>query len=286
MNKRKRPKRIIAPPVKSLKIQEMMYRKQLNRLGKMLIKAVREDVLSFIKTHEAEYVADGIGAQLGTIFENLNAKFTGPLVSGFAQVTSSEMVEKIFRSNKRKFDNSIYRALGVDATAIISNEGLEDLLTLSKKDGVILIKSLPQEYLKEVEIIVNNGVKTGARYSEIAKQISARVPGSSNRKLANRIKTIARNEVSTINSQINLRRSEALGIEKAIWRTSEDERVRGNPSGKYPKAIPSHFKLNGKEFDLKKGMKTETGEYIWPGGPINCRCSYSPIIEWDKISGQ
>lgn len=251
----------IAAPVKSLKGQEIAYRRQLNKLGKALIIAVRENVLVYLKANQSTYVSDGIGLDLGVIFENLNTRFTGPLAQSFAKVSASTMVEKVAKSNKGKFDRTIQRAIGVDLGGIIATEGLNDFVELSVNKNVSLIKSLPEEYLKQVETIVNNGVVSGARYSEIAKQIVAK-SGSANSKLAGRIKTIAMNEIQTINSQITLRRSESLGIREGIFRTSGDEKVR-----------KCHDELDGIKYDLSKGAWSKTcGKFIQPGiTDINCR---------------
>lgn len=240
-------------------------------MGKALVVAVREQVLPFLNANKSTYTIDGIGDQLGIIFSKLNQQFTGVIIAGFAKNTATSMVEKTSKNNKDKFDKSIHRATGVDLGSVITAEGLEDFLSLSINKNVSLIKSLPEEYLKQVETIVNNGVVNGARFSTIAKQITS-ATGSANSKLANRIKTIARNEIQTINAQITLRRSDALGITRGIYRTSEDERVR-----------PCHAELNGVEFELKKGAWSKScGRFIQPGiTDINCRCSYSPIIEVD-----
>lgn len=264
----------IASPIKSLKGIERQYRIELNKLGKQLIKAVREDVLVYLKSNESNFVADGIGDQLGVIFRRLNSQFTGTAVAGFSKVTSEQMVQKTAEANKNRFDRSVNRATGINIGSVIEAEGLEDFVSLSVNKNVSLIKSLPEEYLKQVETIVNNGVVSGARYSTIQKEIMART-GSASAKLANRIKTIARNEVQTINAQITLRRSEALGITKGIYRTSQDERVR-----------KCHAELNGVEFEIAKGAWSKTcKKFIQPGiTDINCRCSYSPVIEVEELA--
>jgi len=269
----KKKKTKIAAPVKSQKGIEIAYRKQLNKLGKVLIASVRKEVLAYLKTQESSYVADsqfnlksilplydGIGDQLGVIFRRLNGLFTGTATASFAQTTASAMVNKVGTANKNKFDRTIARATGVDLGSVITAEGLEDFTALSVNKNVSLIKSLPEEYLKQVETIVNNGVVSGARYSTIQKEIIAKT--GANSKLANRIKTIARNEVQTINSQISLRRSESLGIKEGIFNTSDDERVR-----------KCHDELDGIQYLLKKGAWSKTcGKFIQPGiTDINCR---------------
>jgi len=316
-NRRRNKKIKIASPVKSQKGIEVKYRKELNRFGIAMVAAIRKDVLSYLKANQSSFVSDsladisdsdlkvltkmiyddvidlnkslkdsriklrdskthvidGIGDQLGVIFKKLNATFTGNAVASFSQSAASQMVEAVGKTNKSRFDKTVNRATGVDLGSVIQAEGLEDFIALQVNKNVSLIESLPQEYLKSVETIVNNGVASGARYATIEKQIIAKT-GSANSTLAGRIKTIARNEIQTINSQITLRRSEALGITKGIYRTSEDEKVR-----------PCHAELNGDEFEIAKGAwSTKCQKFIQPGiTDINCRCSYSPVIEIENI---
>lgn len=256
----KKRKQKIATPIKPLKGQELRYRRELNKLGRLLVKAVKEDVLIFLKTQEVTYVMDGVGSQLGAIFNKLNAKFLGVLSAGFAENTATQMVTKTTRINKEKFDKSIFKATGVSLSSVIQVEGLGDFVETSVNRNVSLIKSLPEEYLKNVETLVTNGVASGARYSTIAKEIVG-IKGV-NSKLAGRIKTIAMNELQTINSQLTLRRSDALGIKKGIYRTSDDEKVR-----------PSHKELDGDEYVLSKGaFSSIANKFIQPGiTDINCR---------------
>jgi len=294
----------VASPVKPLKGQEIAYRRELNKLGRAMIKAVHEEVLSYLKANQESYVLDtitldhikqfkrlndsldhlklykhyilcdeyiefrddllhksrkrltedGIGDQLGVIFRRLNSTFSGAVSAGFAQNTSTQMVERVGTANKDRFDKTVHAATGVNLGEIVTAEGLDDFIELSVNKNVKLITSLPEEYLAQVEVIVNNGVASGARYQTIANEITSKV-GSANSKLAGRIKTIAMNEVQTINSQITLRRSEALGITEGIFRTSDDEKVR-----------PCHEELDDVRYELKQGAWSKTCQkYIQPG---------------------
>lgn len=258
-----------ASPVKSQKGLERKYRRELNKLGRALIKSVNTELLPFLKAEQSTYVSDGISASLALIFEKLNSRFSGTAIAGFSQNVASTMVNTVGISNKNKFDKTVKAATGVDLGAVVTTEGLNEFVDLSINKNVSLIKSLPEEYLKQVEVIVNNGVTSGTRFSTIAKEISGAV-GSANSKLAGRIKTIAMNEVQTINAQITKRRTEALGVTDGIWRTSEDEKVR-----------KCHDVRNGKKFSLNKGLFSSCdGKFLFPGiTDINCRCSFSPIIE-------
>lgn len=241
----------------------------MSKLGVRLVKSIREGILPILKQNESEYVIDGVASDLGAIYARLNAFFTGTITLSFAQLTASDIVKKTMLSNKKRFDRTIERAVGVDLGRVLMEENLQDFVDLSVARNVGLITSLPEEYLKSVEVIVTNGITSGKRFSTIAKEIFAKT-GSANSKLKGRIKTIARNEVQTINAQVNLRRSSNLGITKGIYRTSRDEKVR-----------PCHDELNGQEYVLSKGAwSKKCQKWIQPGiTDINCRCSYSPIIE-------
>lgn len=269
----RRPKkpnnRVIAAPIKNNKGDEVTYLKRLNILGRELLKAVQTEVLPFLKANQESYVMDGLSDQLEVIFEVLNKRFTGAVTAGFAETVATTSINELVAQNEQKFRSSIKGVTGIDPSAIMRAEGLEDFVKGAINKNIDLIENLSEEYLKTIKIEVYNGVTSGARYSTIAKRITAET-GSANAKLKNRIKTIARNEMSTINAQITLRRSEALGITRGIFRTSDDERVR-----------ECHRELDGVEFELKKGAWSKTCEkWIIPGvTDINCRCDYSPIIE-------
>jgi len=281
MNRRKKKKnkiQKIAPPIKPLKGIEVRYRKELNKLGLMLIRSINKEILPVIKAGQSQYMVDSVSSNLEVIFERLNKQFTGTLIAAFAQNLSTTVVEETSKTNEEKFNKSIRKATGVDLGSVIQTEGLNEFLQSSVNKNVSLIKSIPEEYFKQIETIVNNGIASGAKYQTIAKEIQAipniklKKPGGANYKLVNRIKTIARNEVSTINAQLTKRRSESLGITEGIWRSSEDESVR-----------KCHRIRNGKKFNLKKGLYSSCdGKNLYPGEEINCRCTYSPIIDIER----
>ncbi len=267
---RKKKKIKVAAPLGATKSQELQYRRQLNKLGQALISSVRQELMPFLKTNQPQYVADGVSHQLAFIFAMLNKRFEGAAGVGFSKLTATQMMERLENTNKAKFERAMERATGVDLKSLINNEGLTDFVNLSVSRNSRLITNISQEYLNKVQVIVETGVSSGERYASIAKKISS--AGGANEQLGNRIKTIATNEIQTINAQLNMKRSEKLGVTMGIFRTSEDEKVR-----------PCHRELNGQVFVLKKGAKTKGGKcapYIIPGvTDINCRCRFSPIIE-------
>ena len=134
-----------------------------------------------------------------------------------------------------------------------------------------LIKSIPAQYLSKVEQTVRNGVMQGIAPRELAKEIKA-LYGVTDR----RAKIIARNEIGNANAELTKYRQMDLGVKKYRWVTAHDERVRGNPSGRYPGAIPSHYARDGKVFEW---ANPPAGGHA--GFAILCRCYSSPLFSDD-----
>ena len=64
-------------------------------------------------------------------------------------------------------------------------------------------------------------------------------------------------------------RQDELGITEAIWVHSG--------AGKHPR--PTHVAMNGKKYDVNKGMwDPAVKRWIFPGEEINCRCISRSII--------
>ena len=273
MAKKKKSKELIATPVSATRSDELIYQRKLMVLAREMSKAVRTELLPYLKANEAAYVIDAVSDDVEKIIDTLQERFAVVINAGFAENTATSVVNGIETKTTRKFVRSVRTITGIDPSFMLASEGLTDFVNGQINKNVQLIKSLPEEYFKDISTIVNNGSLSGARSDTIAKQITAKT-GSTDSKLVNRIKTIARNEVQTITSQINLRRSEALGITEGIYRTSEDEKVR-----------KCHKELNGVRYKLNKGAWSPTCEkWIQPGiTDINCRCRYSPVIELENL---
>jgi len=262
------------------RIVEREYLKMLKRLVAELKNDVRENIIPLLKTStlDSNMTTDGV-AEILAALNRLRDKFSN--ITGFADSTSNIIVDQIERSNKSKFFTNVKSSIGVNLEDIIAQEGLSDIVALQKNKNVSLIKSIPQEFIKNIEVVVQNGISAGLRPEEIGRQIAGiKNISSVFGKLENRIKLIARSEVSNINNQISKRRAQEVGVTRGIWRTAKDERVRGNPGGKYPNSKQDHWSLEGKEFDLSKGIKDpRSGEIIFPGSKPNCRCIFESIID-------
>lgn len=186
---------------------------------------------------------------------------------------------------------------------------LQDVLNNWANTNLTLIKSLSQEYIKKVNALISKGVLTDMPLAEMTKEITKlniqmiggrrKLKNGQFKKIQGRSELIAKDQVGSLNGELTKRRHQEAGINTYNWHTALDELVRGNPGGKYPSAVPSHYAMQGLLLDWDNSSiysgdngatwlpKTGSMEHAIPGGAIGCRCTSSAnfsgfIIEIDK----
>jgi len=91
---------------------------------------------------------------------------------------------------------------------------------------------------------------------------------------------LARDQTLKMSADVAQLRAENVGATKYVWLTSNDERVRGRPGGKWAKSQSNHWDLQGKTFSYDSPPVTDpvTGVTNAPGQDYNCRCTASPDL--------
>ena len=131
-------------------------------------------------------------------------------------------------------------------------------------ENVGLIRSIPQQFHTQVETLVWQAVKRGSDMGTLSTQLRQQY-GVTVRRAA----LIARDQNAKAKATIENTQRQQLGITLAIWQHSH--------GGKTPR--PNHVAMNGKVFDLAKGMWDDVErQFILPGQLINCRCSSRAIL--------
>lgn len=165
----------------------------------------------------------------------------------------------------------VHAALGADV--VQDGRGIQEQIDNFVHQNVSLITTIPQRLLADVEGLVQDSVTGGDLSVDLADQI-----GDLENDIGDRVdiserhaRFIARDQAGKLYGQINQARQQSLGVSKFVWRTSEDERVRGDPTGKYPKALPSHFDLDGETFEWDDPPQPEgADEPLIPGQDYGC----------------
>ena len=206
----------------------------------------------------------------------------GPAIGGIVNIART--VDKF---NKKELQ--AFKEIAIGEAFAEDEPWVKNVIDSWSREQVSLITKASQDMLDTVARRIREGVKAGKSARQVTAMINADLPGISYR----RARIIARDQTAKLNSALTQGRMADAGIETYIWSTSEDERVRGNPTGLYPKALPSHYVMNGKvcRWDdptvwLENGewvKRAGDAPYFHPGMAIMCRCVAIP--NWDELEG-
>ena len=193
-----------------------------------------------------------------------------------------QLVTRIARMTKnaslREWKRVVHDTLGIDLMSdYYSAEFYEAALRRWVDENVLKIKSIPQEALGEMQQIVLNGYRKGDTITNITKDIQERYSLSKRH-----AQLLARDQVSTLNSQISKMQQQDAGCNRYRWSDSRDSRVRD-----------CHHSLNGKVFswddppemwyETKKRGRVYTGRRCHPGEDHCCRCIAIPVFDIDTL---
>ncbi|AUR82855.1 head morphogenesis domain protein [Vibrio phage 1.029.O._10N.261.55.A7] len=267
---------------------EAEYRGYMQSLVKEMASEVKAGLLPIIKKNKPNYIADGWADDVTSFFDAFRAKWSSILFRQKVRTDIQRPLSMAESNTTAQFLKNVNKAVGVDVSGMLKREGIDNIMTSALQENVTLVTSLPDEYLKRIESIVYSGMQQGRYPTAIAKDLQE-ATGISWR----RAKLIARDQVAKINSAVDSERSQNLGIEYYEWSTSNDRRVSGDPSGKYPKSKIRCYMIARRDIGYGKGIYTYkhgadyAGESnLHPGtAHIGCRCRRIPKIDgvnWEK----
>lgn len=177
-----------------------------------------------------------------------------------AEKIASARIRSLFNASDKALQNAL-KETGF-AVDFVMTRPMTDALNASIAANVGLIKSIPQQYLQQVEGVVMRSYAQGRDLQKLAKDLNVLHPAASHR-----AELIARDQCNKANAVVNQARQLELGITEAIWMHSH--------AGKNPR--PDHVKANGKRYKVAEGCLI-SGEYIQPGEEINCRCTSRAVL--------
>lgn len=139
-----------------------------------------------------------------------------------------------------------------------------DAFQAIRAENVGLIKSIPEQHLTSVGVLLNQAVQAGGDLKVLTDGL-VKQHGVTRRRAAR----IAHDQNRKATASLQRAKWLELGITRAKWLHSA--------GGKTPR--PEHVAFNGKTYDVAKGHDFDNGEgIVWPGTAINCRCVSVPII--------
>lgn len=184
-------------------------------------------------------------------------EMSGKLADYFAQ-----SVEKHSTDALKKILKDGGMTVGFQVTPAV-----RDIMNATVHENVALIKSIPRQYLLEVEGIVMRGVRNGRDLQFITDELSKRY-GITRRRAA----FIAQDQSNKTTEAFGRARKIEVGIVEEEWVHSG--------GGHEPR--PTHVKA-GKDrvrYDIRKGWyDPAVGRHIFPGELPRCRCVGRPVVK-------
>lgn len=224
-------------------------------------------------------------------FQNRDSLF-GTLLAQFKKLTeqwevanttalalAKTFVGKADAASQKAIEKVVADAMGVDVVKIIDNEGLRDVLEAGVAANVALIKSIPDEYLHKVEMIITQEGTKGRTGQSLIDQIQEVYPVTKRR-----AKFIAQDQTAKLNGDITRQRQVSAGIRGYRWRTVGDGAVRESHklrNGKFYAWLPEDV---GKKLEDGSVMLDPQADDIGhPGEDYRCRCIAEAVIEFNRI---
>jgi uncharacterized protein with gpF-like domain len=169
-----------------------------------------------------------------------------------------DIAEAYLKGQFKATDSAMRQALK-DAGFTVKFEmtaAMKDAFNASLAENVGLIRSIPEQYLQQVQGVVARSYSVGRDLATMVKELKQLHPVANNRAML-----IARDQSNKANAVVTRARQMELGITQAKWLHSH--------GGKTPR--PDHLAADGKLYDVEKGMLLDDG-WVFPGQLIMCRC--------------
>lgn len=263
---------------------EREYARVTNGYMKILDDTVKKHMPAIMKAYKADLDASIREDDIHDVFDKTRREFqrmAEELERKLAKYGLQNLVDKVARvarkSSYRQWKRACKQTLGIDLMDDYYNgDFYRQAVQKWVDDNVLKIKSLPKDSLGSMQQIVYKGFQSGASARDISKEIQDEYQTS-----RHQAQMLARDQLSTLNSQITRLQQEDAGCKRYRWSTSKDSRVRD-----------CHKSFEGKVFSwddppegwykTKNGIKY-TGRRCHPGEDYMCRCVAIPVFDWETI---
>jgi len=193
---------------------------------------------------------------------------------------AKEMADLVSKFNYLEFQRTVQKVIGIPVYS--APAAMEKYLSIFTAQNVSLVTNLSQSLEGEINRVVQRGLQYGKSVKEIKKTLlGTDIDQGVFNRIETRAELIARDQVGKLNGQMTKIRQEDLGIDRYIWRTAMDERVRDSHEVLQGMLCQwndgSIYSQNdGETWDDRDSIGAYVGE---PGEDYQCRCYAEPYFK-------
>lgn len=258
----RRKDRIVLPAVRPSAAIEVAYQRRLDQLIREMHKDVSAHLRLDWRTNPPATVAqdaspvEDIVNTMGMLSRKWLAKFDAlaPSLAGY-------FTQAVHDRSDRQLRNILKR--GGMSVEFQMTQAQRSILSATVAENVSLIRSIPQQYLTDVEGMVMRSVVAGRDVGTLTQELQDRY-GITRRRAA----FISADQNNKMTGALQANRQAELGL-MSEWLHSSGGRV--------PR--PTHVKNSGHIYDPKIGwLDPAVGKRIWPGQLPHCRCVGKTVV--------
>lgn len=259
---RRRRRAVRVPRQRFPRGEQLEYQRAILALVRAAAEAIRNQILPNVRrlVDQTRQTDPSVrqDAPADEVANALDALGTETLAASRAGITASvsTTVRRTVEFNGRELDRVFERTLQVGIPSF--EPYLGDFVVAATRENVSRITALLETEFADAERTILSGFRRGLRFEDIGRQLEERFDI-----ISGRAQLIARDQIASLNGELNRLRQTNLGVTSFIWRTSQDDRVR-----------PAHEELDGRQFTWAEGAPEEG----LPGEPILCRCIAEPVL--------
>lgn len=245
------------------------YGSDITALLERMHKDIRREMAQVFEASATDHAQDASEVSQARIAINrLDEKWSG-IFAKWAKKYTDRMIRKVERNSMTTLGMSLKQISALATLKPIMSPQIEEVMKASTLEAANLIKTLPQEYLADVQGQVMRSITKGQGLQDLVPYLNDKYKQN-----IRKARTVARDQTHKAYTNLQRARMEKLGIKKFEWIHSG--------AGKEPRKL--HQELNGKifSFDDPPYIGDMYGQQVhgMPGELPNCRCTLRPVIEF------
>jgi SPP1 gp7 family putative phage head morphogenesis protein len=234
----------------------------LERAYKLRVKAILDKVMAKFRLHGLPKIEQLASYRQDTLLEalsNFGSDFETDVKTLLTLQLLLEAVKpiavQIASYQAQQLNRQLHAVIGVDAVG--DEPWLNSELNSFIVDNVTIIRGFIKDFISKIEQSLAKNLSNSESFEHIVAAIEDIYTSA-----VDKIKAMTANQTETLYADLNEKRQADLGIDKFVWVTQRDERVR-----------PTHAARDGKIMTWKNPIGG-----ILPGEEWNCRCEAEPYL--------